>query len=136
MWSLGKRKEETDSRNRESLPESIEAGWGIIVLKTMNLSNNPEKVEPWGLSRLLLRNPDTKLEVGVFKCSPGKSMDMHVHRGLNEIIYVIEGTVNLEDEVSAEKLQSDSAAVISKDVMHRAFNESAKECKCLYILYP
>lgn len=102
----------------------------------MNLSNKPEKLEPWGLSRLLLGSRDAKLEVGVFKCSPGKSMDMHMHRGLNEIIYVVEGTVNLEDEESVETLHSDAAVLISKNVMHRVFNESARECKCFYVLYP
>jgi len=45
-------------------------------LKIISSKEVGEKPEPWGSSKILFKNDKTKSEIGLFKCSAGKSMDM------------------------------------------------------------
>ena len=102
------------------------------MLESIDLSAIREKTETWGSSKVLFKSD--KAEIGLFKCSPGKSMDMHKHKGLDEAIYVLEGNASFEDERGQKDLGEGAAVFIPRDIAHKAFNKTSKDHVCLYIV--
>ncbi len=66
----------------------------------------------------------------------GKSHDFHYHPGQEEVIYVIEGTIEQWVEHERMTLSPGDGVVIGADVVHATFNESDREAKILAILSP
>jgi quercetin dioxygenase-like cupin family protein len=67
---------------------------------------------------------------------PGKCHDFHRHPGQEEVIYVLEGT--LEQWVGEERrvLTAGDAALIPNSVVHASFNDSDAPAKIIAILSP
>jgi quercetin dioxygenase-like cupin family protein len=67
---------------------------------------------------------------------PGKSHDFHRHPGQEEVIYVIEGSI--EQWVLDEKqvLTAGDSVVITASAVHASFNEGTAPAKILAILSP
>jgi len=67
---------------------------------------------------------------------PGGSHSFHKHPRQEEVLYVIEGTV--EQWVGKERrvLNSGDSAFVPADVVHASFNTSASKAKLLAILGP
>jgi len=67
---------------------------------------------------------------------PGKCHDFHRHPGQEEVIYVIEGSI--EQWVLEEKqvLTAGDSVVIPASAVHASFNEGSEPAKILAILSP
>ena len=67
---------------------------------------------------------------------PGKCHDFHRHPGQEEVIYVIEGSI--EQWVLDEKqvLSAGDSVVIPASAVHASFNEGSEPAKILAILSP
>ena len=67
---------------------------------------------------------------------PGKCHDFHRHPGQEEVIYVIEGSI--EQWVLEEKqvLSAGDSVVIPASAVHASFNEGGEPAKILAILSP
>ena len=67
---------------------------------------------------------------------PGKCHDFHRHPGQEEVIYVIEGSI--EQWVMGEKqvLSAGDSVVIPASAVHASFNEGTEPAKILAILSP
>ena len=67
---------------------------------------------------------------------PGKCHDFHRHPGQEEVIYVIEGSI--EQWVLEEKqvLSAGDSVVIPASAVHASFNEGSEPAKILAILSP
>jgi quercetin dioxygenase-like cupin family protein len=67
---------------------------------------------------------------------PGKCHDFHLHPGQEEVIYVIEGTI--EQWIEREKLvlTAGDSVVIPADAVHASFNDGSEQAKILAILSP
>jgi quercetin dioxygenase-like cupin family protein len=67
---------------------------------------------------------------------PGKCHDFHRHPGQEEVIYVIEGSI--EQWVLGEKqvLSAGDSVVIPASAVHASFNEGTEPAKILAILSP
>ncbi len=66
----------------------------------------------------------------------GKSHDFHYHPGQEEVIYVLEGTIEQWVERERRILSAGDGVAIPADVVHASFNESADSAKILAILSP
>lgn len=85
--------------------------------------------------------PDITADVpGLFAArasiAPGMGHDFHYHPGREEIIYVLEGT--LEQWVGTEKqiLSAGDSAIIPADKVHASFNIGPSEAKIFVVLSP
>ena len=67
---------------------------------------------------------------------PGKCHDFHLHPGQEEVIYVIEGTI--EQWILDEKrvLTAGDSVVIPASAVHASFNDGPEPAKILAILSP
>ncbi len=67
---------------------------------------------------------------------PGKCHDFHFHAGQEEVIYVIEGTI--EQWLGDEKriLSVGDSVVIPQSKVHATFNDGAEAAKIIAILSP
>ena len=68
--------------------------------------------------------------------APGQGHDFHKHPQQEEIIYMIEGTVEqwLRDE--KQNISKGDVAFVPMDTVHASFNNTDKEVKILAILSP
>lgn len=67
---------------------------------------------------------------------PGKSHAFHYHPGQEEVIYVLEGTIEQWVERERRQLVAGDAVVIPADVVHATFNDGGEAAKILAILSP
>jgi quercetin dioxygenase-like cupin family protein len=67
---------------------------------------------------------------------PGKCHDFHFHPGQEEVIYVIEGTVEQWIEREKRVLTPGDSVVIPADAVHASFNDGSEPAKILAILSP
>jgi quercetin dioxygenase-like cupin family protein len=67
---------------------------------------------------------------------PGKAHPFHYHPGQEEVIYVVEGTVEQWVESESRTLTVGDAVVIPADAVHATYNETAEPAKILAILSP
>lgn len=105
-------------------------------MEIIRSSDLKEVSEPWGVSIVLLKNEEKSTEIGLFRCDPAKSMDLHTHDEGDEIIYVLKGKGNFRVQSEEAELSEGSAVFIPKNVEHRAFNKGPREYWCLYIVSP
>ncbi len=68
--------------------------------------------------------------------SPGGGHDFHKHPEQEEVIYVIEGTVEQWLREEKQMLSSGDSVFIPADTVHASFNTSASTAKLLAILGP
>ncbi len=106
----------------------------VFILKIIPSKEVSEKPEPWGSSKILFKGEKTKSEIGLFKCSAGKSMDMHKHIESDELIYVLNGKAIFEDEEGTMELGAGSAVFIPRNKEHRASNKGQEDYWCLYVI--
>ena len=67
---------------------------------------------------------------------PGKCHAFHFHPGQEEVIYVLEGTVEQWIEGASSVLHAGDAVVIEADVVHATFNDGDEPARILAILSP
>jgi quercetin dioxygenase-like cupin family protein len=67
---------------------------------------------------------------------PGKCHDFHLHPGQEEVIYVIEGTIEQWIEHDKRMLTAGDSVVIPADAVHASFNDGTEAAKILAILSP
>jgi quercetin dioxygenase-like cupin family protein len=67
---------------------------------------------------------------------PGKCHDFHRHPGQEEVIYVIEGTIEQWLEQEKQALSPGDSVVIPASAVHATFNEGASAAKIIAILSP
>jgi quercetin dioxygenase-like cupin family protein len=67
---------------------------------------------------------------------PGMCHDFHRHPGQEEVIYVIEGTIEQWLEQERATLSAGDSVVIPASAVHATFNDGAEAAKILAILSP
>jgi len=67
---------------------------------------------------------------------PGKCHDFHRHPGQEEVIYVIEGTIEQWLEQEKSTLSAGDSVVIPASAVHATFNDGDAAAKILAILSP
>jgi quercetin dioxygenase-like cupin family protein len=67
---------------------------------------------------------------------PGKCHDFHFHPGQEEVIYVVEGTIEQWIEREKSVLTAGDSVVIPADAVHASFNDGTEAAKILAILSP
>ena len=67
---------------------------------------------------------------------PGKCHDFHRHPGQEEVIYVIEGTIEQWLEQEKRVLTVGDSVVIPASAVHATFNDGERAAKILAILSP
>ncbi len=67
---------------------------------------------------------------------PGKAHPFHYHPGQEEVIYVVEGTIEQWVEAESTTLTRGDAVVIPADVVHATYNDGNVAAKILAILSP
>ena len=67
---------------------------------------------------------------------PGKCHDFHRHPGQEEVIYVIEGSIEQWVLDKKQVLSAGDSVVIPASAVHASFNESTEPAKSLAILSP
>lgn len=67
---------------------------------------------------------------------PGMCHDFHRHPGQEEVIYVVEGTIEQWLEQERSTLTAGDAVVIPASAVHATFNDAAEPAKILAILSP
>ena len=67
---------------------------------------------------------------------PGKCHDFHRHPGQEEVIYVIEGTIEQWDEQDRSILSAGDSVVIPASAVHATFNDGDAPARILAILSP
>ena len=67
---------------------------------------------------------------------PGKCHDFHRHPGQEEVIYVIEGTIEQWLEQEKHVLSAGDSVVIPASAVHATFNDGVEAAKILAILSP
>lgn len=67
---------------------------------------------------------------------PGKCHDFHRHPGQEEVIYVIEGTIEQWLEQEKSTLSAGDSVVIPASAVHATFNDGDTAAKILAILSP
>jgi len=67
---------------------------------------------------------------------PGKCHDFHRHLGQEEVIYVIEGTIEQWLEQEKSTLAAGDSVVIPASAVHATFNDGDAAAKILAILSP
>jgi len=67
---------------------------------------------------------------------PGKCHDFHRHPGQEEVIYVIEGTIEQWLEQEKRLLSAGDSVVIPASAVHATFNDGEAAAKILAILSP
>ena len=94
--------------------------------------------QDWGVFALVSSPKDGLSQIVTIEATflPGQCHDFHRHPGQEEVIYVIEGT--LEQWVEQEKrvLTAGDAAVIPNSAVHATFNDTDEPAKIIAILSP
>lgn len=73
------------------------------------------------------------MEVGL---SPGYGHDFHKHPGQEEVIYVLEGSVEQWLETEKQTLNPGDSVFIPADLVHASFNVASRPAKLLVTLSP
>ena len=98
----------------------------------------PEELD-WGSLRWMSHPPSTEakqLTVIEVTLSSGKGHDFHKHPDQEEVIYVIDGSVEQWLDQEKRILGPGDSVFIDADVVHASFNVGASEAKLLAILGP
>ena len=93
----------------------------------------------WGMLGWLSRPATSgaeKLVVIEVSLSPGYGHNFHKHPDQEEVIYVIEGSVEQWLEAKKQILKPGDSVFIPADVVHASFNIAAQPAKLLAILGP
>jgi quercetin dioxygenase-like cupin family protein len=67
---------------------------------------------------------------------PGKCHDFHRHPGQEEVIYVIEGTIEQWVESERQVLSAGDSVIVPASAVHATFNDGGAPAKILAILSP
>jgi len=98
----------------------------------------PEELE-WGSLRWMSHPPSTgakQLTVIEVTLSPGEGHNFHKHPDQEEVIYVIDGTVEQWLDRASKILRTGDSVFIEADVVHASFNTGDGEARLLAILGP
>ncbi len=93
----------------------------------------------WGSLGWASRPEDTgskNLVVIEVTLAPGQGHNFHKHPNQEEIIYMIDGTVEQWIRDKKQIIKGGDVAFIPQDTVHASFNEFAKDVKILAILGP
>lgn len=86
---------------------------------------------PWGDWTVLKNYKDTKIKELYVKPYHSLSMQRHIHR--NEYWFVVEGTVTLRREDTAETIHKHQGALINKKQWHQLCNDTDKTIRVVEI---
>ena len=93
----------------------------------------------WGTMKWFSRPSDTgagHLVVIEVEIAPGFGHDFHKHPGQEELIYVLEGTIEQWLERQSQTLNAGDAVFIAEGVVHASFNVSDRPAKLHVTLGP
>ncbi|MEZ4713301.1 MAG: cupin domain-containing protein [Caldilineaceae bacterium] len=93
----------------------------------------------WGTMKWFSRPEDTAashLVVIEVELQPGFGHDFHKHPGQEEVIYVLEGSIEQWLEQQSQTLNAGDAVFIAGGVVHASFNVSAKPARLHVTLGP
>lgn len=94
---------------------------------------------PWGPMQWISRPSTTKTKdivVTIVDIGVGGFHNFHFHPGQEEVIYVLEGTVEQWIENEKQVLKKGDSVYIGKDVVHASFNVGKKTAKLFVVLGP
>lgn len=94
---------------------------------------------PWGPMQWISRPSVTKspsLTVIIVDLAPGGFHNFHYHPGQEEVIYVLDGTVEQWIEGEKQVLKKGDSVYIDKDIVHASFNIGKKTAKLYVVLGP
>ena len=104
----------------------------------MLLKPNVEKME-WGDLTVFLSKKYDKhsfIEAGVFKCNPGKSLQLHTHEGGDEYCWVFEGTAIFMIAGKEYEVKAGEVILIPKDQEHRSYPKGNTPFSSLFVVCP
>lgn len=93
----------------------------------------------WGDLRWLSHPPSTgaeQLTVIHVSLAPGKGHDFHKHPDQEEVIYVVDGTVEQWVDREPRTLGAGDSCFIPADMVHASFNIGDSDAKIIAILAP
>lgn len=123
----------------------VEFAWGVGGNDKKNSSSwileewkSPKTVRKWGWYRVLDEKPGYKIKELIIE--PGKSLSDQKHYHRSEHWYVLKGECHMITEYNGRVDQRylhelDKGFVISKEVWHKAANDSATPCHILEVQY-
>jgi len=93
----------------------------------------------WGQVKVILRKryeEGASIEAGVFRCEPGKSLQLHTHQGADEYCWIFEGAAIFVINGKEYKVKSGELIKIPKDLEHRSFPQGAAPFASFFIVCP
>jgi quercetin dioxygenase-like cupin family protein len=98
----------------------------------------PRQEHDWGVFAQVSGPRDGLVGIVAIEATflPGKCHDFHRHPGQEEVIYVIEGTIEQWLEQEKRVLSAGDSVVISASAVHATFNDGDEAAKILAILSP
>jgi len=99
----------------------------------------PQETLDWGSLRWMSHPPSTgaqQLTIIEVTLEPGKGHNFHKHPDQEEVIYVIQGTVEQWLETESQQLGEGDSVYIPADAVHASFNSGSTAAKLLAILGP
>lgn len=76
------------------------------------------------------------IDAGVFKCDPGKSLELHTHDGAEEYCWVFEGTAIFVIDGKEYEVKSGEVIKIPKDVEHLSYPKDDAPFSSFFIVCP
>jgi len=76
------------------------------------------------------------IEAGVFKCEPGKSLQLHTHEGGDEYCWVFDGTGVFYIDGKEYEVKEGEVIKIPKDVEHKSYPKDDTAFTSFYIVCP
>ena len=104
----------------------------------MLLKPEVQKME-WGdLTVFLSKKVDQEslIDAGIFKCEPGKSLQLHIHDGGDEYCWVFDGEAMFVIDGKEYEVHTGEVIKIPKDLEHRSFPKGNKAFSSFFIVCP
>lgn len=95
--------------------------------------------QDWGALNVFLNRKYSGaafVEAGVFRCDPGKSLQLHTHEGADEYCWVFEGTGIFVIDGNEYEVKAGEVIKIPKDIEHRSYPKDDKPFTSFFIVCP
>lgn len=79
---------------------------------------------------------DAFIEAGVFKCDPGKSLELHTHEGGDEYCWVFDGTGVFYIDGKEYEVKTGEVIKIPKDLKHKSYPKGDKAFTSFFVVCP
>jgi len=97
-----------------------------------------QKME-WGELTVFLSKKYEKgafIDAGVFKCEPGKSLQLHTHDGGDEYCWVFDGSAIFLIGGKEYEVKSGELIKIPKDIEHRSYPKGKNPFTSFFVVCP